>query len=90
MGNLFWVLLGHLSKASVGRLATHSAFNKGDLLGWVGNKSDNGGWNPHLHIQLSTVRPRTHDLPGVVSRKEHAEALVRYPDPRKVLGTIYP
>ena len=89
-GDLFWVLLGHLSKSSVERLATGTYFQRGDLLGWVGNKSENGGWNPHLHIQLSTIRPKTHDLPGVVSRQEHEEALKRYPDPRQILGAVYP
>ena len=89
-GELFWVLLGHLSKSSVDRRAAGSTFNKGALIGWVGDTTDNGGWNPHLHIQLSTVRPETHDLPGVVSRQEHAKALVRFPDPRQILGALYP
>ena len=88
-GKLFWVLLGHLSKSSVERLTTGSPFQKGDLLAWVGNKSENGGWNPHLHIQLSTVRPETHDLPGVVSKQELEHALIRYPDPRNILGDVY-
>lgn len=26
--------------------------SKGDFLGLVGNKSENGGWGPHLHLQL--------------------------------------
>lgn len=89
-GNLFWVLLGHLSKDSVAHLPTGSEFNKGDLLGWIGNKSENGGWNPHLHIQLTTERPETHDLPGVVSIQERQEALKRFPDPRNILGAVYP
>lgn len=89
-GNPFWVLLGHLSKESIDKIHTGSVFHKGDVIGWVGDKSDNGGWNPHLHIQLSTVRPDTHDLPGVVSLREHKDALIRYPDPRMILGQIYP
>ena len=88
-GNLFWVLLGHLSKVSICRIATGAQFKKGDILGWIGDKSENGGWNPHLHIQLSTIRPDTHDLPGVVSLQEHEDALVRYPDPRQILGAVY-
>ncbi len=89
IGNPFWVLLGHLSKSSVGHLATGTLFKKGDVVAWVGPKSENGGWNPHLHIQLSILRPETHDLPGVVSRQEHEDALLRYPDPRRILGAIY-
>ena len=45
--------------------------------------------NPHLHIQLSTVRPETHDLPGVVSKQELEHALIRYPDPRNILGDVF-
>lgn len=26
--------------------------SKGDFIGLVGNKSENGGWGPHLHLQL--------------------------------------
>ena len=88
-GNLFWVLLGHLAKNSIHKTQTGSTFQKGDILGWIGDKSDNGGWNPHLHIQLSTVRPDTHDLPGVVSLQERIAAQKRYPDPRTILGPIY-
>ena len=88
LGQQYWVLFGHLSKKSVER-SRHSTFTKGAILGWLGNKSENGGWNPHLHIQLSTIRPETHDLPGVVSLKERAQALLLYPDPRIILGDIY-
>lgn len=87
-GDLYWVLFGHLSKESVEH-CPKSPFNKGEILGWLGDKSENGGWNPHLHIQLSTVRPETHDLPGVVSLPEREQALLLYPDPRIVLGDIY-
>ena len=88
-GSKFWVLLGHLSKTSLQRHSTADPFKKGDLLGWIGASSENGGWNPHLHIQLSTVHPLTHDLPGVVSLLDRNNALKQYPDPRCILGNIY-
>ena len=50
----------------------------------------NGGWDPHLHFQLSLIEPITHDMPGVVNPKDREEALLKnYPDPRLVMGTIY-
>lgn len=88
-GQTVWVLWGHLSKKSISRRTIGTSFEKGDILGWVGDKSENGGWNPHLHIQLSRTCPDTHDMPGVVSLKNRAQALFQYPDPRIVLGQIY-
>jgi len=44
---------------------------------------------PHVHFQLSLYPPETHDMPGVVTPKDRAEALLKYPDPRLVLGELY-
>ena len=89
-GKPFWVLLGHLSKASIQQHSSGESFKKGDLLGWIGGSSENGGWNPHLHIQRSIIQPTTHDMPGVVSLLERSTAVIQYPDPRSILGEIYP
>ena len=55
----------------------------------VGNNTENGGWPPHVHFQLSLIEPKTCDLPGVVSEKNHEMALKIFPDPRLVLGNLY-
>jgi hypothetical protein len=55
----------------------------------MGDKDENGGWDPHLHFQLSLIEPETHDMPGVVSPEDREQALRDYPDPRLVLGPIY-
>ena len=39
-----------------------------------------------MHFQLSLIEPETHDMPGVVSTAQHAQALLDYPDPRMVMG----
>jgi murein DD-endopeptidase MepM/ murein hydrolase activator NlpD len=88
-GRPLWALHGHLSHASVTHRQPHERFKKGDVLGWLGDEKENGGWNPHLHFQLSWIRPETCDLPGVVSLKDRAKALRDYPDPRMVLGPLY-
>ena len=55
----------------------------------MGDKHENGGWEPHLHFQLSLIEPTTHDMPGVVNPKNRDAALQNYPDPRLVMGSIY-
>jgi len=61
----------------------------GQVVGWLGDKTENGGWPSHVHFQLSLLEPETHDMPGVVASSQHAESLKIYPDPRMVLGPLY-
>lgn len=90
---VIWALFGHLSHQSVecmrSRMEVGAAIEKGEVIGWIGDRSENGGWNPHLHFQLSWRRPDQCDLPGVVSDEDRAQALAWYPDPRCVLGPLY-
>lgn len=88
-GAPLWALHGHLSTASVALWSPGDGFVAGTVLGWLGGEAENGGWPPHLHLQLCRERPETHDLPGAVDPAERAAALVRYPDPRWVLGPVY-
>ena len=61
----------------------------GEILAYVGNEKENGGWPPHVHFQLSLIKPEECNLPGVVSDEHHNLALKVFPDPRLVLGKIY-
>lgn len=88
-GHVIWALHGHLSHASVRAHQVGEPIKAGDVIGWVGDVNENGGWNPHLHFQLSWVRPERCDLPGAVNEKDLPEALLIYPDPRLVLGPLY-
>jgi murein DD-endopeptidase MepM/ murein hydrolase activator NlpD len=88
-GVALWALYGHLSSASLTGIVEGQIISKGDIIGRIGSEGENGGWPPHLHFQLSYKRPTTHDLPGVVSPLERAQALRDYPDPRLVLGPLY-
>ncbi len=85
-----YALHGHLSAASLAHSPVGRRFLAGDVLGWLGDASENGGWPPHVHLQLAYERPATHDLPGAVARADRAAALARFPDPRLVLGPLYP
>ncbi len=84
-----WALHGHLSARSVEGLYEGRRLARGEVFAWVGDRHENGGWNPHLHFQLSLEEPAVADLPGVVSVADREAALAKYPDPRLVLGPLY-
>ncbi len=84
-----FVLWGHLNRKSIDGREAGQKFEKGDVIAWVGSPEENGGWAPHLHFQLSYERPLVPDMPGVISEKDRARLLLKYPDPRLVLGPIY-
>ena len=84
-----WALYGHLSSESLETFKIGDIVEKGQLIGWLGDKNENGGWEPHVHFQLSLEEPLNCDLPGVVTPDERDLALEKYPDPRLVLGPLY-
>ncbi len=88
-GRDVWALFGHLAARSLAGRSEGQTFTRGEVIAWVGDRHENGGWNPHLHFQLALVRPEVADLPGAVSESDRAHALEIYPDPRLVLGPIY-
>jgi hypothetical protein len=81
--------LGHLAAASLDGLAVGQPFEAGQVIAHIGDRHENGGWSPHLHLQLCTREPLVCDMPGVVSAADREEARLLYPDPRLVLGPIY-
>lgn len=88
-GRSVWALYGHLNSKSIENKEIGQKISKGEVICWMGDKHENGGWESHLHFQLSLKEPETHDLPGVVSPDNRDQALQDYPDPRLVLGPIY-
>lgn len=84
-----WVLHGHLQMKSLDGLSVGQSFKSGDTIAWIGAEHENGGWPPHLHIQLSISEPIVNDMPGVVKFEERRSALEQYPDPRLILGQLY-
>jgi murein DD-endopeptidase MepM/ murein hydrolase activator NlpD len=88
-GEDLYALHGHLSERSTRESQPGRRFHAGEVIAWVGDRHENGGWNPHLHFQLSLIRPEKCDLPGVVTPEQRAQALKLYPDPRLVLGPLY-
>ena len=84
-----WILYGHLSAASTANCIAGNPVSKGEVIAWLGDEDENGGWPPHVHIQLTFVEPTEPDLEGVVAPHNRDEALQRYPDPRNLLGRLY-
>jgi len=89
LGIDIWALYGHLSSESIVGKSVGQKISKGETIAWFGPENENGGWEPHLHFQLSLIEPRTHDLPGVVSFEDRIQALKNYTDPRLILGPLY-
>ena len=86
---VIYALYGHLSSLSLQQKKVGQQIAKGEQIASVGKKEENGGWNPHLHFQLSYIQPSTHDLPGVVSKNKLEWAKKVFPDPQMVLGHLY-
>ncbi|MBT3772227.1 MAG: peptidoglycan DD-metalloendopeptidase family protein [Euryarchaeota archaeon] len=84
-----WILYGHLSSDSLCNIQVGQKVSSGEVIGWLGGKTENGGWEPHLHIQISLEEPLGGDIPGVVALNERKSALQKYPDPRCLLGDLY-
>ena len=54
-GLTFFTLYGHLSKKTVSLLNEGDAVSTGDVIGYIGESHENGGWAPHLHFQIMTT-----------------------------------
>ncbi len=88
-GANLWALFGHLNSKSLEGKFVGQRVTAGEVIAWFGDFEENGGWEPHLHFQLSLIEPVTHDLPGVVAPEDREQAMRDYPDPRLVLGPLY-
>ena len=85
----FWVLYGHLGSEVLDSWTIGQSFAKGSILARIGDENENGGWAPHVHVQMSRIEPSICDLPGVVAIEQRDDALRDYPDPRLILGELY-
>ena len=50
----FTTLWGHLAHEALGRIKAGDRLEAGALVGEMGAPGENGGWAPHLHLQIST------------------------------------
>lgn len=78
----FYTLYGHLARSSLAELEPGAQIAAGGRIGSVGAVSENGGWPPHLHVQvLCHLLGREGNFPGVgpPSRRELWASISPYP-----------
>lgn len=64
-GDKFYTLYGHLARKSLSMVREGDEITAGQQIGIIGDMDVNGGWAPHLHIQVMTdMLGNTHDFPG--------------------------
>jgi len=84
-----WVLHGHLSRSDVDRWKVGDGVERGAVIGHLGSPEENGGWAPHVHVQVSTHAPEGFNMEGVVAPEDREAALLLHPDPRLIAGPLY-
>lgn len=86
-GATFFTLYGHLDPEVLGHLRAGQRVRKGERIARLGALPDNGGWAPHLHLQLITdLLGFDGDFPGVARPSEREVWLSLSPDPNLILG----
>ncbi len=87
LGVPFWTLYGHLARESLLGLDIGACVARGERLAEVGAEDVNGGWPPHLHLQiLVDLVGRGLDVPGVAGPTERMMWQSLSPDPNLLLG----
>ncbi|MBL72561.1 MAG: hypothetical protein CMB41_05345 [Euryarchaeota archaeon] len=84
-----WALHGHLARVDLERWKVGDSVAAGEVIGHLGGPHENGGWAPHVHLQLAVDAPDGIDMEGVVTPEDREDALERHPDPRLVVGPLY-
>jgi len=78
----FFTLYGHLSRESLDGLEVGRAVKAGEQIATLGVADVNGGWTPHLHLQVITdLIGLGTDFPGVARPSQRALWCALCPDP---------
>jgi len=86
-GEPFYSLYGHLDAESLKGLQAGAKVAAGDKIGALGAYSQNGGWWPHLHLQLMTeTPPRGMTPPGACEAQFWPAASALCPNPAYLLN----
>jgi peptidoglycan LD-endopeptidase LytH len=81
-GSFFYILYGHLSLRSLEGLKVGQKIEKGQTFCRLGKPSENGGWPPHLHLQLITdMMGYEGDFPGVATEDDASYYMGICPNP---------
>ena len=83
----FYSLYGHLAATSLDALEPGMPVSAGQPLGTIGTWAENGGWAPHLHLQLITdLLGFEGSFPGVARPSQRRVWTALCPDPGVILG----
>jgi 4-aminobutyrate aminotransferase-like enzyme/Ser/Thr protein kinase RdoA (MazF antagonist) len=87
-GTVFGTLYGHLDPDSIAELCPGQAIDAGESFARLGSPQDNGGWPPHLHLQVLAADPSAlPEVPRGVADPDDLEWHLRiYPDPSDLLA----
>ena len=87
----FFTLLGHLARQGLELVRGGERVEAGQIVGRVGDDRENGGWPPHVHVQLLTALVGLPSIatpvpvPGVAPRSELGVWQSIAPDPNLIL-----
>ena len=85
-GRVFYSLYGHLSLRSLEGLREGQKILRGEVFAWVGDSDVNGGWPPHLHLQVMLdMFGLKGDFVGATSEKDKERFFANSPDPSFLL-----
>jgi 4-aminobutyrate aminotransferase-like enzyme len=83
----FFTLYGHLSRESLAGKRAGQSVARGEQIAKLGAPDVNGGWTPHLHLQVITdLLGFGTDFPGVAPASQRAAWLSLSPDPNLIMG----
>ncbi len=82
----FWSLFGHLSPETLETTQEGQSVGAGERIGTIGAPPRNGGWAPHLHVQIF-LDPLGFEgtFPGVAAPSQRETWLSVSPDPNHLL-----
>jgi murein DD-endopeptidase MepM/ murein hydrolase activator NlpD len=85
------LLFGHLSKSSLDNIASCTKVKPGQLIGWLGDENENGGWPSHLHLQhILDLEGWVGDYPGVVNKHKVEQYARNCPNPEPFIkGSLF-
>ncbi len=83
----FFTLYGHLSVASLDGMSPGRRMAAGERFAWLGDPTVNGGWPPHLHVQIvADMLGRKGEYPGVAAPSEREIWQSLCPDANLIAG----
>ncbi|MDA1082398.1 MAG: aminotransferase class III-fold pyridoxal phosphate-dependent enzyme [Gemmatimonadetes bacterium] len=83
----FFTLYGHLSRESIDGKKIGQRVVRGEQFASFGAPDVNGGWTPHLHLQIMIdALGLATNFPGVAAASQRATWLSLCPDPNTIVG----